>query len=288
MKITISQEGTSPISITVPDNINNKPEVKSQEGFISNYKDNAKFIQLYKTDVLPVIIKLRKELGYVNPNLRFQDYTCQEQYFKPDYMDFYKAKKSDKTMNAEKYIKYLIDDKYSIEKYKKRQKENEAKERAEKNKLPENIEKEMHSRIEDLANKSLIISKEIISHIKTNLKIKEFFNNLKRDNKKYSNINYLKYIEKIPSKEEIISQINMGIKYDLNNKKNVNDIKLDYTIYIVDMEEMRSDYDDIYDDVGDEIYDIFEDNLPKINANPFDCEIGGLGWESITATLSEK
>ena len=39
MKITISQEGTSPISITVPDNINNKPEVKSQEGFISNYKE---------------------------------------------------------------------------------------------------------------------------------------------------------------------------------------------------------------------------------------------------------
>ena len=30
MKITISQEGTSPISITVPDNINNKPEVKSK------------------------------------------------------------------------------------------------------------------------------------------------------------------------------------------------------------------------------------------------------------------
>ena len=126
MKITISQEGTSPISITVPDN---KQEIKSQEGFISNYKDNSKFIQLYKTDVLPVIIKLRKELGYSNPNLRFQDYTCQEQYFKPDYMDFYIVKKSDKTMNAEKYIKYLIDDKYSIEKYKKRQKENEAKER---------------------------------------------------------------------------------------------------------------------------------------------------------------
>ena len=35
MKITISQEGTSPISITIPDNINNKPEVKSQEGFIT-------------------------------------------------------------------------------------------------------------------------------------------------------------------------------------------------------------------------------------------------------------
>jgi len=34
MKITISQEGTSPISITVPDNINNKPEVKSSEGII--------------------------------------------------------------------------------------------------------------------------------------------------------------------------------------------------------------------------------------------------------------
>ena len=80
----------------------------------------------------------------------------------------------------------------------------------------------------------------------------------------------------------------MGIKYDLNNKKNVNDIKLDYIIYIVDMAEMRNDYDDIYDDIGDEIYDIFEDNLPKINANPFDCEIGGLGWESISVTLSEK
>ena len=35
MKITISQEGTNPISITVPDNINNKPEVKSQESTLA-------------------------------------------------------------------------------------------------------------------------------------------------------------------------------------------------------------------------------------------------------------
>ena len=33
MKITISQEGTSPISITVPDN--NKQEIKSSEGVLA-------------------------------------------------------------------------------------------------------------------------------------------------------------------------------------------------------------------------------------------------------------
>ena len=97
------------------------------------------------------------------------------------------------------------------------------------------------------------------------------------------------YICDVPTKEKIIDDIKYRVKMDLSRGKTINDIKLDYIIHIVDMYQMREDWDDIYDNFGNEdLYDIFYNNIPKINANPYDIDFGGYGWESITATLYEK
>ena len=264
--------------------IHDKYSDRSQEGFLDDFKENNKFLNLWEQKIYPV----GKDLGF----WYFKGDTYYEQYSTVDYKAFYTDRKKDKTITAEKRIQWLLDNKYTKENAKKNKKEKQNKEREEKSKLPEDVEKALHSRIESLANKALLISKTLITAAKTNKEIKEILDKFKLENKEYSGLNYLKYIDKIPTKEEIIYDIKTSIKYDLKNGKSVNGIKLDYTIYIVNMESMREAYDDIYDDFsddsGNDLYDIFYNNMPKINANPFDIEFGGLGWESICATLSEK
>ena len=256
--------------------------IHSSEGFLSNFKENNKFLNLWEQKIYPV----GKELGL------WACYDGADKYRIEDYKSFYTDRKKDPSITAEKRIQWLLDNKYSKEAISKFKKEKESKEREEKSKLPEDVEKALHSRIESLANKALLISKTLITAVKTNKEIKETLDKFKLENKEYSGLNYLKYIDKIPTKEEIIYDIKTSIKYDLKNGKSTNNIKLDYTIYIIDMASMREVYDDIYDDFsddkGNDLYDIFYNNMPKINANPFDIEFGGLGWESICATLSEK
>lgn len=250
--------------------------VKSSEGFVDNFKQNWRFMSLWDSKIKNVA----RQLGFSVNSDDLKLY---------DYKQFYAARKSNKTLTAEQYIQELLNNKYNASALKKLKDEERDAKRKQERSLPPEIENVLKQRIENFANKALTITKSIINHVKTDANIKKYFNDGKSQNSDYSGLNYLDYICDIPTKEKIIDDIKYSVKMDLSRGKAIGDIKLDYIIYIVDMFQMREDWDDIYDNFGNEdLYDVFYNNIPKINANPYDIDFGGYGWESITATLYEK
>ena len=273
MKITISQEGSSPIEIDIPE--------RSNEGFFGSMKENYRFMSLWDQKVYPIGLQLHFWNSKYNA----------DEHKQKDYLEFVNLRKTDKTLTAETRIQWLIKNRYTKDAAENARKEADKERLRKESELPPEVENRLHARIEALANKTVMIAKTLITAAKTDKNIKDYFDKGKRQHPEYSSLNYLSYVEKIPTKDQIITKIKSNIKYDLTNAKSINTIKLYYAIYIVDMCAMREDYEDIYDNFGDgnlDIYDIFYNNFPKINATPFEFEFSGYGWESVHAILSEK
>lgn len=273
MKITISQENSSPIEIEIPE--------RSNEGFFGSMKENYRFMSLWDQKIYPI----GSQLHFWNSRYNA------DKHKQKDYLEFVDLRKTDKTLTAEARIQWLISNRYTKDAAENVRKEADKERLRKESELPPEVENQLHARIEALANKAVTIAKTLITVAKTDKNIKDYFDRGKRQNSEYSSLNYLSYVEKIPTKDQIITKIKSNINYDLKNAKSINTIKLNYAIYIVDMYAMREDHEDIYDNFGDgnpDIYDIFYNNFPKINVAPFELEFGGYGWESIHAILSEK
>ena len=140
--------------------VENVDPIRSEEGFVDNFKQNWRFMSLWDSKIKNVA----RQLGF---SVNSEDLKLY------DYKQFYAARKSNKTLTAEQYIQELLDNKYNKSALKKLKDEERAAERKQECSLPPEIENVLKQRIENFANKALMITKSIVNHVKTDANIKK-------------------------------------------------------------------------------------------------------------------
>lgn len=249
--------------------------IHSSEGLISNLKDDNLFIKLWNEKIYKIGLELKMWYGHDDA----------QNFLVKDFNDFRKARKKDKTIDANKYIQYLLNNVYITDPEKRKDVENNKVLSELKQAVGENVYNLLKNRAKNMAveiNKLHTIS---YNGIKSDNNIKQFF-------QKHKINDYMNCVIK-PDKIESIEMSILIETYNYNiksNKENPSKIKMDYNCYLVDMYKLRCERsEDLYDEVGEELYDIFDNYIPTKTTNSnLGVDDACLGWESIAFNVWEK